>query len=170
MSSTARLSSTAAWISVLLAVAWLGNGCTSQTQAEWEGWDAYGASVSAESPLSLATLLERPEDYDGQTILLEARIEECCQAKGCWMNLVHGDQSVRVKFLDYAFFVPLDSAGRIVRLEGVFSIRDVPAGEARHYLEDAGKFEEAAAITEAQRSFEIIAAGVLLADPAESDA
>lgn len=137
-------------------------GCATDTHAELAGWETYGALISAAEPMSLDTLLADAEAYNGQTVVLEAPIAECCANKGCWMTLVQGDQSVRVKFLDYGFFVPLDSAGRTVRLEGVFSIRDVPVEEARHYLEDAGRMEEAAAISEPQRSFEIVASGVLL--------
>jgi hypothetical protein len=137
-------------------------GCATKTRAELDGWDSFGASISTEQPLSLSTILAHPEHYDGQTVLLEATIAECCQSKGCWMTLEQGTQSVRVKFLDYGFFVPMDSAGRTVRLEGVFEIRDVPVEEARHYLEDAGRDEEAATITEPQRSFEIVTSGVLL--------
>ena len=45
---------------------------------------------------------------------------------------------------------------------GVFDVREVPVAEVRHYLEDAGRPEEAAAVTEPQRGYEIVATGVLV--------
>ncbi|MDG2150552.1 MAG: DUF4920 domain-containing protein [Planctomycetota bacterium] len=137
-------------------------GCSAEPRPKVSGWEAFGAQISEGQPLSLTELLSDPEQYNGKTVLLEAPIAECCQNKGCWMTFELEEQSVRVKFLDYGFFVPLDSAGHTARLEGVFAIRDIPADEARHYLEDAGHLEEAAAISEPQRGFEIIANGVLL--------
>lgn len=136
--------------------------CSAEIHSKPNGWEAFGAQIPDGQPLSLTTLLSDPEQYNGKTVLLEAPIAECCQNKGCWMTFELGEQSVRVKFLDYGFFVPLDSAGHTARLEGVFAIRDIPADEARHYLEDAGHLEEAAAISEPQRGFEIVANGVLL--------
>ncbi len=128
------------------------------------GWDAFGAGIAAEAgtPQALDAILADAAAHDGVPVLLEGTIDEVCQVKGCWMTLSSGDQSVRVKFQDYAFFVPKDIAGRTVRIEGLFSVRDVPVDEARHYLEDAGRTEEAAAITEPQRSYEIMATGVLV--------
>jgi hypothetical protein len=80
------------------------------------------------------------------------------------MVLDGGGEPLRVTFKDYGFFMPLDSAGRDATVHGVFGIREVPVEEARHYLEDAGRPEEAAKITEPQRTYELVASGVRLAN------
>ena len=141
--------------------------CSSPTP---EGWNSYGDSISASAPLTLDDILADPQAYDGETVLLEATIDECCPKKGCWMTFTHGDDVVRVTFLDYGFFVPLDSAGSTVRVEGKFAIREVPVDEARHYLEDAGKLDEAKAITEPQKGYELVAHGVLMKTDVASSA
>jgi hypothetical protein len=76
------------------------------------------------------------------------------------MTFAAGSEQLRVTFLDYGFFVPMDIHGRQARMVGTFAVREVPVDEARHYLEDAGKMEEAAAITEPQKSYTFEATGV----------
>ncbi len=127
-----------------------------------DGWNQYGAGTPGGDFFVLADVLADPAAHDGKTVRLEAQIDEVCQAKGCWMTLDGdaGPSDVRVTFADYAFFVPKDIAGRPVRVEGTFEVREVPVDEARHYLEDAGKPEEAAQITEPQRGYRIVATGV----------
>jgi hypothetical protein len=71
--------------------------------------------------------------------------------------------SVRVKFKDYALFMPQQIKGRDVVIRG-FAKREVtPVDELRHYAEDAGKSEEEiAAITEPQIALAFEADGVLI--------
>ena len=82
-------------------------------------------------PLStLADVLARPEA--GKEVRLEGTIERVCRNKGCWLELKQGERSVHVTFEGYSFFVPKDSAGRAVALEGKVMVKDVPADEAAH--------------------------------------
>jgi hypothetical protein len=114
--------------------------------------------------MDLEELLANPAAYDGVGVLVQAPIDEVCQTKGCWMTFISGDESVRVTFTDYSFFVPMDIAGHTVRVEGTFEVREVPADEVQHYLEDAGRLEEAAAVTGPQLGYGIVADGVWVAD------
>jgi hypothetical protein len=71
---------------------------------------------------------------------------------------------MRVRFKDYGFFVPTDlPSGSIVRMEGRFDIEETSVEELRHYLMDAGKPDEAAKITEPERTFAFEATGVAIA-------
>jgi hypothetical protein len=112
--------------------------------------------------MTLAKLLDEPAAHSGKTVVVEGVVDEVCQNKGCWMTLKHDGKDMRVRFKDYAFFVPKDSSGKTARVEGVFEVKDVPVDEARHYLEDAGKPEEAAKITAPVKSFTFMASGVEL--------
>ena len=64
---------------------------------------------------------------------IEGVVSAVCQEKGCWMVLKSGDQSVRVTFEDYGFFVPKDSAGATAVMEGVFKVKTIPEATAKHY-------------------------------------
>lgn len=145
---------------VLLCACLATVGCAGSVvvDASADHWGAPLTAASAE-PLALAALLDGAATYDGRTVAVRGKVVEVCQTKGCWMLLSDGKRELRVRFLDYAFFVPKGLAGEVV-VEGVFAIQMVPVDEARHYLEDAGKHEQAMAITVPQKSFTFMANGV----------
>lgn len=93
-----------------------------------------------------------------------AKVDEVCQAKGCWMKLDLPDgEQVMVKFKDYGFFMPKDIAGKEVIINGKAYVNEVPVDEQRHYAEDGGATpEETAKITEPKRTYSFMADGVLL--------
>jgi hypothetical protein len=95
---------------------------------------------------------------------MSAKVNEVCQAKGCWMTLnLEDGHEVMVKFKDYGFFVPKDIAGKEVIVNGKAFVNEVSVNEQRHYAEDAGKTqEEIAQITEPKRTFSFEADGVLV--------
>jgi hypothetical protein len=144
----------------LAALALLALTACSSTQ-KTDGWNTYGDAVSPGTALTLDQLLDDPARYDGQNVIVEGEVVAVCQKKGCWMTFLRDHDSIRVTFKDYGFFVPMDLAGTTVRVEGVFAVRDVPVDEARHYLEDEGRHDEALKITEPRRTYEIVATGVV---------
>lgn len=93
-----------------------------------------------------------------------AKVNDVCQAKGCWMKLdLEDGNEVMVKFKDYGFFVPKDIAGKQVIVNGKAFVNVVSVDEQRHYAEDAGKTkEEIAQITEPKKTYSFEADGVLL--------
>ncbi len=93
-----------------------------------------------------------------------AKVDEVCQAKGCWMtlNLQNGKQ-VMVKFKDYGFFMPKDIAGKEVIINGKAFVDEMSVDEQKHYAQDAGKSaEEVEAIKTPKRTYSFEADGVLL--------
>jgi hypothetical protein len=73
------------------------------------------------------------------------------------------DQSMTVRFKDYGFFVPMNSAGRTAVIEGVAKVDTQSVDWLRHKAEDAGQSEEEiAAITEPIVSVTFMADGVIL--------
>ncbi len=124
----------------------------------------YGDSITTEGAIAVAEL---PKLMDGKQTMnakLVGTIEECCQKKGCWMKVDMGDgKTMRVSFKDYAFFVPMDAAGKEVVMEGVATLEETSVESLRHFAEDAGKSkEEIAAITEPKKELVFEASGVIL--------
>ncbi|CAN5701976.1 hypothetical protein BH24ACI2_BH24ACI2_04310 [soil metagenome] len=104
-----------------------------------------GAPISNAKKVSLARVLKEPNKYVGKNILVEGVIVRSCKIEGCWMELTPSKdaQSVRVKFKDHAFFIPLDSAGMNAKAEGVFSIKTLSKKEVDHLMnEDGAKFAD----------------------------
>ena len=96
-------------------------------------------SEFGESPLvDLATALANPASHMDENITVEGRVVKVCQTKGCWLELTTKDQSqsVRVKFENYGFFVPTDSAGQLARLEGKFVIETMSKRVVDHLIDE----------------------------------
>lgn len=99
-----------------------------------------GAAFSAAEETDLAGVLGEPARFAGKTLKLRGEVSQVCQKKGCWMELRAGGQAksgVRVKFKDYAFFVPKDSAGSQALIEGELKVEELEAAMAAH-LEGEG--------------------------------
>ncbi len=109
----------------------------------------------------ITSLVEHGEQKE---MIIEAKINECCQKKGCWMNVDLGnEEEMRVTFKDYGFFVPMDCGGKTAVMKGVASYDTIPVDHLRHYAEDAGKSqEEIEAITEPELQLVFEATGVKL--------
>ena len=130
-------------------------------------YSSFGKEINDSDALSakrMATQFESMTIGDSIDTKMIAKVEEVCQAKGCWMkvDLGNGEQAM-VKFKDYGFFMPKDIAGKEVVLNGKAFVNEVPVDEQRHYAEDAGQSaEEIAKITEPKKTFSFVADGVLL--------
>jgi len=119
--------------------------------------DAVAATTMAEQYITMAA---------GDTINTKmiAKVDEVCQAKGCWMKVDLGTgEQVMVKFKDYGFFMPKNIAGKEVIMNGIAYVEEVSVNEQRHYAEDGGATEaELEAITEPKKTLSFLADGVLL--------
>ena len=62
----------------------------------------------------------------------EGKAEAVCKAKGCWVTLRDGDKSVHVSFDEYSFFVPKDSAGRKIAIEGKVKVEAPDPSHVEH--------------------------------------
>ncbi len=60
---------------------------------------------------------ENREMYD---LFFEGVLTEVCQTRGCNFYLDDGESQVRVRFLDYGFFIPTDSNGKKTVVRGDF--------------------------------------------------
>lgn len=94
-----------------------------------------GEKLKGAESVELARLLASPADYEGKTVMVEAKIRKACEKKGCWMELAGTEKGpgVRVTFKDYGFFVPLDSAGSTAKVEGVVKVALLEEAKAKHY-------------------------------------
>lgn len=95
----------------------------------------FGKPLQGLAPTTLSAVLEKPEA--GKVVALEGTIQAACQEKGCWLTFEQGDQSVHVSFEGYSFFVPKDSAGQKVKLEGRILLKERSKKEIEH-LEGEG--------------------------------
>jgi hypothetical protein len=124
----------------------------------------FGAPLGDSPKVALADLVKDPAAWSGKAVKTEGVVSAVCQGSGCWMTLKSGDQSVRVTFKDYSFFVPIDSAGATAVMEGIFNVKTIPEATAKHYASETpgGKPD---AVKGDQKELSLVASGVELARP-----
>lgn len=133
----------------------------SEPVAETETYEVFGAEVSSwNEPIALNDLISNADVFTGKEITLETEVAEVCEKKGCFFVANDGDNTARITFKDYGFFIPTDSKGKSVKLIGTFEVKTLSEDQAKHYAEDAG--ENPDAIQGSQEEYSIIATSVLV--------
>ncbi|WP_210515175.1 DUF4920 domain-containing protein [Hymenobacter terricola] len=124
----------------------------------------YGAVISPDGAVPVSALGVALNARDSAQVKVAGKASAVCQAKGCWMTLPTADgKEMRVRFRDYAFFVPKDLSGHDVVVSGWAYRSTVPKAELQHYAKDAGKSDqEIAAITQDEQQLTFLADGVLV--------
>lgn len=97
-------------------------------------------------------------------ITITGTVDAVCQAKGCWITMDIGNgQTMRVKFKDYAFFMPKDCSGKKITMTGTAFVKEISVAEQKHLAEDAGKSKkEIKKITKPVKEYRFEASGVEL--------
>ena len=124
----------------------------------------FGEKITQDAAVAANQLVAQMQGKDSLKIKLTGKIEEVCQKKGCWMNMnIGNNQSMKISFKDYAFFIPKDAAGKTAFIEGVAFKDTTSIAELQHYAEDGGKTkEEIAKITAPEINISFEANGVIL--------
>ncbi|MCI0624056.1 MAG: DUF4920 domain-containing protein [Acidobacteria bacterium] len=124
----------------------------------------FGKPLTLKKTLSLQEALQQPAKYQGQKVLLEGKISDVCQMKGCWLMLSDGGRAIRMKFEGYSFFVPRDCRGKKVQAEGRLIQETLSQEMARHYAEEQSAQANQSQIKGPQRVVTFEAVGVTIFD------
>lgn len=140
--------------------------CGGNTQAVMqEGLNYFGAEIDESDAVNVEAAMQVLASQDTADMKIVGTISSVCQTKGCWMTLTNEnvEEPVFIKFKDYAFFVPKNSAGKKAILQGKLYNNITPVDELRHYAEDKGESaEEIAKITEPKKELSMMASGVII--------
>jgi Domain of unknown function (DUF4920) len=111
---------------------------------------------------SVLDLLKSNKEVEDVTII--GTVKGVCQAKGCWMTIeLPNGKDMTVKFKDYAFFMPMDCAGKNIIAHGKTFTKITSVAELKHLAEDAGKSKkEIAKIKAPKQEVRFEADGVIL--------
>ena len=102
----------------------------------------YGTDFKINQVNGIETIINKFDSYENKEIVLQAKADKVCTSKGCWMTIQLKNKSVRVKFKDYGFFVPMSLEGKNIFVKGNLTREKLSIKDARHYLEDAGASKE----------------------------
>jgi len=127
---------------------------------------SFGQEITNDGAIPSTDLIDAIGDQDSLTIKVKGTINEVCRAKGCWMTMDLGDdQTIRVTFKDYGFFIPTNSSGKHAIIEGVVKKEIIEVESLKHYARDAEKSdEEIALIIAPEMSVVFVADGVLITE------
>lgn len=123
-----------------------------------------GEEIDPAGALNIATMLDSLKGKDSMEVKLTAKINEVCQVKGCWMTVDLGNgEDMRVRFKDYAFFVPKDANGKTATMQGWVKVDTIGVDELKHLAGDAGKSKDKIdAIKEPKPEMTFMASGVII--------
>jgi hypothetical protein len=120
----------------------------------------FGSGVTLKDATPIKALLDKPQDFVGQTIRVDGVATAVCEHMGCWMAIApEGDEnagSVRLKVEDGAIVFPVTAKGKKVSAEGVFEV----VGKDAESKEAAG--EHAKHDASASKTYQIKATGALV--------
>lgn len=124
----------------------------------------HGDDISEDGAVTPVEFLAKFKGQDSLEVKLSANVIDVCAKKGCWMNVDLGDeQTMRVTFKDYGFFVPKDATGKLATIQGVATIDTTDVATLKHYASDANATqEEIDAITEPEYNYAFEATGVII--------
>jgi hypothetical protein len=162
-------------ITLMIFCLFLLNACKSKNEEQKEiipkvvnpNYSSFGKEITgddAQLAVTMVSTYKKMQVGDSVQTKIIAKVNDVCQAKGCWMRLqVDNEHEMMVKFKDYSFFVPKDITGKKVIVNGKAFVKEVSVEEQQHYAEDAGKSKaDIAKITEPKRTYSFEADGVLV--------
>jgi hypothetical protein len=147
----------AAYYSILFLFVFVGYQAFAQDQF-------YGDKISPEGAIPASELVAKIKSSDSIQVKVEGNVLASCKAKGCWMDMDLGNnQSMKVTFRDYGFFVPKGMSNQKVIVEGVAKKEVISVATLKHYAKDAGKSKsEIDAIKDPQLTITFEATGVIV--------
>ncbi|BAO56553.1 hypothetical protein NMS_2544 [Nonlabens marinus S1-08] len=105
----------------------------------------YGELITNTDAISsdqLADVYANLQPNDSTAVKVRTTINEVCAKKGCWIEVPAGDATARVTFKDYGFFLPRNSQGQEVILEGMAYKSKTSIDDLKHYAQDGGKSQQ----------------------------
>lgn len=130
----------------------------------------YGEAITLTTLTHIAVIVEDPEAFVGETVLVEGVVTEVCDHMGCWMDIVDESQErkIQVKVDDGVIVFPQSAMGQRARVEGVVEkierTEEEAIAAARHRAEERGLEFETASVTGPETVYRIKALGALIAE------
>lgn len=106
--------------------------------ADEQGSAHFGAPFAIDGePMALRAALDNCAGT-GEPCKVEGTIDRVCQARGCWFTMAGANvpETVRIRMVDYGFFVPRDAMGQHVVFEGTLEREEIDQATAQHYADD----------------------------------
>ena len=95
----------------------------------------YGNKITLEVNHPIGKLLDSPQIYLGEEVLVSGEITEVCPMRGCWINVKDPEtgSNIRVKVTDGKIVFPLSAKGKHVDIQGRFAKLKFTEAQARNW-------------------------------------
>ena len=129
-----------------------------------------GKSITLTEITKISTILNAPDEFLGDTVLVKGTIIDVCKKRGCWMEIASDSsfQSIKIKVKDGEIIFPLSAKGSSALVEGVveqlvFTKEEVIAME-EHQAEEHGTDFDPSTITEGRTIYRIRGIGIKITE------
>lgn len=80
----------------------------------------FGKEITLNEKTNLSAILENPEQFVGQKVLIEGTVINVCETRGCWIDIAAGEgyEKIRVKVDDGVIVFPMEAKGKNAVVEG----------------------------------------------------
>jgi hypothetical protein len=136
---------------------------------EFEGTQ-YGEPLTLTTLTSVSVVAARPDDFVGQTLMMEGVVTEVCDRAGCWMMLAaeDGETTFQIKVDDGVIIFPQEAVGQRARVEGVVEKIERTEEERReraaNYAEMDGVEFDPESIVGPETTYRLKATGAIIAE------
>ena len=131
---------------------------------------AYGEALTLADTTQLAAVIQNPDAYVGQKLLLTGTVVNVCEMRGCWLELggeLEG-RTLRVKVDDGVIVFPMSARGRQAVVEGVMEKIELTEEQAREqaraHAEEMGEAFDPASVTGPQTIYQLKGLGAVIAE------
>ncbi|MDF1565601.1 MAG: DUF4920 domain-containing protein [Deltaproteobacteria bacterium] len=114
---------------------------------------AYGKPLSKEAlKVTVAQLVESPEDYVDKRVQVSGIVTDVCSKRGCWI-LIGGEdgETVRFKVTDGVIVFPIEAKGKRTEAEGIWTKFELSKEQVierkKHHAEEKGEKFDPATVT-----------------------
>jgi hypothetical protein len=109
-----------------------------------------------------------PDPFVDKIVQVKGKVTEVCQMMGCWMQLVEGGQSIRVKVNDGDIVFPKTSIGKTAVAEGRLRklelTKDQAVARARHEAEERGTKFDPESVKSGATIYQIQGSGAVISE------
>lgn len=104
-------------------------------------YETVGEAITVEQATPLNELMNNPQQYVGQTLLLEGHVTGRCAGSGCWVSLDTGEgmDPFYVKSADHSFVFPENCVDHNIRVQGVLMVEQPSTEEMEEHEHAEGE-------------------------------
>ncbi|MEJ2204908.1 MAG: DUF4920 domain-containing protein [Gemmatimonadota bacterium] len=135
-----------------------------------ESGTLYGEPLTLSEVTPISAILDDPESYVGEPVLVEGLVVAVCEMRGCWMDIASDREfeKIQIKVDDGVIVFPMTAEGKTALVEGVVEVLELSYEEAleaaRHKAEEHGEEFDPTTVTGPETTYRIRGHGAVITE------